>query len=524
MPARPTRGGNVTFGTGDLLTVRAFDVVVIGGGTAGCVVAGRASEDASLTVLLVEAGPDPRPTPEVVADPRRQSEVVLESPFVRLYEVDRADGSTFPMLSGKIMGGGSSVNNLVAVRPMRADFDRWQDFGGPGWSYEALLPVMRDIEDDPDFPDSPIHGIGGPLRLERSFSLDGPADPPVRALIRAAEDLGLPKCPDLNVPEPFGVCASPYNIRDGVRQSTSVAYLDAARDRPNLTILADTMAVRILMEGSRAIGVELITPEGPETIRADRIVVSSGVYHSPQLLQLSGIGPADQLEALDIPVIHHLPGVGSGYQDHAVVYVTFQGTSELREDYVIPKVRLIARSSPEMEVPDLHVFMRPSIRMAGLPPMLPVSLHLLDHRSTGRVSLRSTDPFELPIVDPGLLRHADDVLALTNGIGLVARLAAHRELAAFYGEMITPGPQDDWTEHVLTTYSTYHHGVGTCRLGRADDPASVVASDLRIHGLENVWVADGSVLPTVPHANTNLAAILVGEVMARQISGRASRS
>ncbi|MFL5757948.1 MAG: GMC family oxidoreductase N-terminal domain-containing protein, partial [Chloroflexota bacterium] len=191
---------------------RSFDLVVVGGGTAGCVVAARASEDRARSVLLVEAGPDPQPVPDVVADPKRQTELILESPYVRMYDVERPDGSTFPLLSGRIMGGGSSVNNLAAVRPMRRDFETWERFGGERWSYAALLPVMRAIESDPDFPDSPLHGSSGPLTLRRAFKLDDPADPPVRALIDAALDLGLPNCPDLNVPEPYGICSSPYNI------------------------------------------------------------------------------------------------------------------------------------------------------------------------------------------------------------------------------------------------------------------------------------------------------------------------
>jgi choline dehydrogenase len=497
---------------------RQFDVVVVGGGTAGCVVAARLSEDPARRVLLVEEGPDPRPVPDVVADPKRQGEVVLESPYVRMYDVERPDESSFPLLSGRIMGGGSSVNNLVIVRPMRIDFDAWARHGGEAWSYDALLPLMRAIEDDRDFAGSPIHGIGGPLTLHRSFKLDDPADPPVRALIEAAQDLGLPRCDDLNVPEPFGVCASPYNLRDGRRQSTAVAYLDPARDRPNLEILADTAAVRLVLEGSRVCGIELRTPSGPEVVSADRVVLAAGVYHSPQLLELSGIGREAELSRLGIPLVHRLEGVGEGYQDHAVVYVTFQGTTDLREDYVIPKVRLIAKSRDDLPHPDLHVFMRPSIRMEGLPPMLPVSLHLLEHRSRGRVTLSSTDPEELPAVDAALLTDPEDVRALVDGIGLVDRLAKHPALAAFYGPMLTPESPDDWEEHVLASYSTYHHGVGTCRFGASDDPLAVVDPKLRVHGLENLWVADASVLPEIPHANTNLAAILVGEVAARNLA------
>jgi choline dehydrogenase len=498
---------------------RTADVVVIGGGTAGCVIAARLSEDPARRVLLVEEGPDPQPVPDIVADPKRQGELVLESPYVRMYDVERPDESSFPLLSGRIMGGGSSVNNLVVVRPMRIDFDAWVRHGGDAWSYDELLPLMRSIEDDRDFAGSPIHGTGGPLTLHRGFKLDDPADPPVRALIEAAQDLGLPACHDLNVPEPFGVCASPYNILDGRRQSTAVAYLDPARARSNLEILADTAVVRLVLDGSRVCGVELTTPDGPEVVSAGQVVLAAGVYHSPQLLELSGIGREAELRRLGIPLVHRLEGVGEGYQDHAVIYVTFQGTTDLREDYVIPKVRLIAKSRDDLPHPDLHVFMRPSIRVEGLPPMLPVSLHLLEHRSRGRVTLASPDPGELPVVDAALLTHPEDVRGLVDGIGLVDRLTRHPALAAFYGPMLTPDEPHAWEEHVRTTYSTYHHGVGTCRFGRSADPLAVVDPALRVHGLDNLWIADASVLPEIPHANTNLAAILVGEVAVRSLAG-----
>ena len=500
---------------------RRFDVVVVGGGTAGCVVAARASDDPGRSVLLLEAGPDPQPVPDVVADPKRQSELILESPYVRMYDVERPDGSSFPLLSGRIMGGGSAVNNLAVVRPMRRDFDAWERYGGSAWSYDSLLPVMRSLESDPDFADSPLHGADGPLALHRAFKLDGQMDPPIRALVEAAQDLGLPPCEDLNVPEPFGICSSPYNLKDGRRQSTAVAWLDPARGRSNLTIEADTTVTRIVLDGRRAAGVELSGPRGLERVDAGEVVVAAGVFHSPQLLMLSGIGPVEALERVGVPVVHALEGVGANYQDHAVVYVTFEGTTDLREDYVIPKVRLIARSDPAREAPDLHVFMRPSIRIPGLTPMLPVSLHLLEHRSTGTVTIASPDPEELPLVEPALLEHPADVRALVDGIGLVQRLTRHPALAEFYGSLVTPAAKDDWQTHVETSYITYYHGVGTCRIGLTGDPGAVVDPSLRVHGIDNLRIADASVLPTVPHANTNLAAILVGELAARDLDGHA---
>jgi choline dehydrogenase len=495
-----------------------FDLVVIGGGSAGCVVAGRASEDPARRVLLVEAGPDPQPVPDVIADPKKQAEVILQSPYVRLYEVERPDGSTFPLISGRVMGGGSAVNNMSVTRPLRRDFEAWERFGGPVWSYESRLPLLRAIEDDPDFGDQPIHGRGGPLKLRRRWKLDDPADPPVRALLEAAADLGLPRCDDLNVPNPFGVCASPYNEVNGRRQTAANAYLDPARGRPNLTILADTTATRLRLDGRRVRGVDLATPDGPRTVEADQVFISAGAYHSPQLLMLSGIGPVAPIEAVGLTVAHRLDGVGENFQDQAVIYLTFQGTTELHDEYLIPKVRLIAKSDPGLEYGDLHVFMRPSIQMPGLPPLLPVSIHLLDVHSRGRLWLRSADPLDLPAVDPAVLRHPDDVAAMLNAMRFVTRLVGHPKLAEFYGPLISPESPDGWREHVTSSYITYNHAVGTCRIGAAGDPLAVVDPGLRVHGVDNLWVADASVLPVIPHAPTNLSALMIGEIAARNLA------
>jgi choline dehydrogenase len=500
------------------VTVRRSDIVVVGGGSAGCVVAARLSEDPARSVLLIEEGPDPQPIPDIIANPRRQGELILESDYVRLYDVERLDGSTFPLISGKVLGGGSSVNNLGVMRPLRRDFDAWARYGGPAWSYEALLPLAIGLEDDPDFPDSPLHGQGGPLRLNRAWTFDSPADPPVEAMLAVADELGIPRCEDMAVPEPYGLCMSPYNLVDGRRQSAVNAFLDPVRGRPNLTVQAGTRAIRLALDGSRVRAVEVAGPAGPETIEAGQVVVSAGTYQTPHLLLHSGIGPPGTIERVGLGVRHRLDGVGENFQDHAVVYLTFQGSAGLREDYLIPKVRLFVASTPGMDHGDLHILMHPSIRVEGMAPLLPVSVRLLEDRSPGRLWLASPDPADLPAIDPSILRHPDDRAAMLNGMRFAAAFVAQPRMARFYGQLVTPAVGDRWEEHAVGSHITYNHATGTCRLGAGGDPLAVVGPDLRVHGLDNLWLADMSVIPVIPHAPTNLTACLVGTIAARNVA------
>jgi choline dehydrogenase len=340
-----------------------------------------------------------------------------------------------------------------------------------------------------------------------------PLSGPEQALLAAVTALGLPRFDDQNEPNPYGIAPTARNIKDGKRQSSAVAYLGPARARPNLKIIGAAQVASLMLRGDKAEGVHYRANSGEHVATADKVVLSAGVYHSPQILMLSGIGPAAELERHRIPVVHRLDGVGENYQDHPVVTMTLKAKTTGQKPDVRSRstLKLYFKSNPAREYIDFHIILRDITRVSGIGDMIGFSCHLLEQRNRGRLTLQSSDPTDLPIIDPQMLEHPKDVQAMVAAMKFVQRLAATAPMSNYCGELFSPSPAEDWEIFARSTYTSYFHGAGTCKMGPSSDPMAVVDQRLRVHGMENLWIGDASIMPTVAHANTNLTSMMIGE-------------
>ena len=349
------------------------------------------------------------------------------------------------------------------------------------------------------------------MTVKRRLSFDNPLDAPQEAFKQRALNLGYPLLPDRNVPNPFGISMGASNVKDGIRQSTAVAYLNPARERQNLTIIADAPVLSLDLVNNQIRSVKYKHGSQIKEASADTYVLSSGVYHSPQILMLSGIGSKEDLEPLGINIVHELPGVGHNYQDHAAVNMVFESTEGFAADWVVSGLQLIYKSDPQLPNGDFHLYMRAPMVIEGLKPLMPFAANLIEQKSRGHVYITSTDPDQLPIIDDGLLQHPDDTKAMQRAMEFIQNFVDDDTMRPYFGRLTQPGPSDDWIEYAQSTYDCYHHGVGTCMMGPSSNNMSVVNNRLKMHGIENLYVADASIMPTVTHANTNITSIMIGE-------------
>jgi choline dehydrogenase len=505
---------------------RAFDYVVVGAGASGSVVAARLSEHPDRTVLVVEAGgPDEDPRihrpsafRSLVGSPVDWQRSTVEEPGLGGRRI------TWPL--GKVWGGGGSLSAMVYVRGHPHDFDQWSELGNEGWAWADVLPYFKKAQNQERGP-SEYHGVGGPQNVA-----DPRWVPPIsRAFLEAAVEMGIRRNPDFNGPRQEGVGLFQLNQKNGERHSAAAAYLRPALHRPNLAVESHARATRILFEGSRVVGLRFVKEGETHDVTVSReLILCAGTVHTPQLLMLSGVGPAEHLRSLGIPVVRDLPGVGQNLRDHPRVAATFESTQPLgfetpadeeaaRHDYSVARTGPLAsngvgagafvRTTPEAPLPDVKLF------LTADPVRGVFSVHaaLMRPQSRGRVELRSANPSEPPAIHAGYLAEEQDLVVLTRGLRIARRLARNEALSEYRGRELDPGAQVD-AEAALRSYvrehlTTFFHPVGTSRMGL--DPGAVVDDRLRVRGLEGLRVIDASIMPTPIAGATHAAAVMIAE-------------
>jgi choline dehydrogenase len=495
------------------------DTVIVGGGTSGPVVAGRLAERAGERVLVVEAGPD-----YGARDSGRWPDDLLDAralPTSHDYGYDSGDlypGRTIAFERARVIGGCSAHNGCAALWGSRADYDGWASAGCDGWSAEDLLPLFREVERRTCVRATRPEDVG----------------PFHRAVLEGAQAIGIPLVADLNdLDEHVGVAPFAANIRDGVRWNAAFAYLDPVRDRPNLAVLGDAIVDRIELAPGRPVRIHAIRAGQPIVLEADRVVLSAGAYGTPAILLRSGIGPPADLERLGIDVVHDLPGVGGNLHDHPMAELDFAGSSALSaalaaaaERGFVPEEQTIvkARSAHCDEAFDLHLApvaaVLPESLLAG---RVLIAIANMAPRSRGRLTLASTDPERTPRIDHGYLRDpaGRDLAVIVDGVRIARELAASEPLAALIGAetgALAGLEGEALAAGIRRTHVHYYHPVGTARMGRADDPAAVCDPDGRVRGVDGIHVADCSLIPGVPRANTNIPAFVVGERIANALA------
>ena len=523
-----------------------FDIVVVGAGSAGCALAARLTEDPSLRVLLLEAGGSDK-----------LLEVQIPAGIYKVWRTRRdwnyttepqpgLDGRALFWPRGKLLGGSSSINAMIYMRGAAADYDEWAELtGDKGWSYESVLPLFRRMEDNARGADQ-FHGAGGPLRVENLRS----PHPWTKAVIESAVAAGYPRNDDFNGARQEGVGEYQVTQKRGRRWSSADAYLHPAEKRPNLTVRTGALTTRVLIEDGRATGVEYRWNGVLHTARASaQVVLSGGAVNSPQLLMLSGIGPADHLREVGVDVVHDLPGVGGGLQDHPLVPVIWNvrsGNSLFRAEspagYAkwfaarrgpltsnLAEAGLFTRSAPELAEPDLQMHFLPVKfwKQAEIDPdvdAFTAAVVLVHVHSRGSVRLRSADPAWAPAIDAGYLTDDRDLDALISGVEKAREIGSTAPLAGILAEEWSPrassGNREELRRSVRETLESLYHPVSSCRMGTDDD--AVVDPELRVRGIEGLRVADASVMPTLVRGNTNAPTIMIAERAADLIRGRAT--
>ena len=532
-----------------------YDYVIVGAGTAGCVLANRLTACGKYTVCLLEAGPsDWNPMIHIPAGFMK----TIANPSVNwLYQSEPClgtNGRTIPMPRGKVHGGSSSINGLIFNRGQKMDFDVWAQKGNRGWSYDDVLPYFRRYESHEDSPDASYRGQTGEMTITDLKW----RDPLCEAFIKGAESIGIPRNPDYNGAYQEGTSYVQRTSTGKLRMSAARAFLKPARKRRNLRVITNAHATKILLDGKRATGVAYKrggVSGRPDEVHASReVIISGGTINSPQLLQLSGIGPTNLLNNLGVEVLHNLPGVGENLRDHYGARLTARAKNvdTINELAHGPKLvgeivkyflgrRSILELGPTLVYcfwhsdemirnADLQISFTPASYDEGKQAKLDrepgFSLAAWQQRpeSLGYVRARNKNPFEKPQIQPNYLSHEEDRRVLLAGIKISRRLMNTEALAPYFDYEGYPGAHvqkdDELLDVARQRSTTLYHLMGTCRMATKTDPTAVVDDQLCIHGLQNIRVIDASIMPSMPSANLNAAVMMIAEKGADMILGK----
>jgi choline dehydrogenase-like flavoprotein len=524
------------------------DFIVVGAGSAGCTIAARLSEDPATRVLLLEAGGDD--TNRWIHIPLGFGKTFADPSVNWCYETEPdagANGRKVFWPRGKVLGGSSSINGMVYIRGQAEDFDHWRQLGNTGWSFDDVLPYFRRAEHQVRGSDE-FHGSGGPLCVS-----DVERHPIAEAFIDGATALGFERNDDFNGAAQDGVGYHQTTTRKGKRCSTAVGYLNPARRRANLQIVTHALSEKIVIEGKRAVAVTYRQGGELKTVRAQReIILCGGAINSPQLLMLSGVGPADHLAQHGIAVVQDLPGVGQNLQDHYSAPIKLKARLPVTvNDVMLSNLRklkvglqyytmhtgplamisspaaLFAKTRPELATPDVKCSISPFSAdrpQDGLHKFSGFTMiaYQLRPESRGEIRLKSANPADPPAMIPNYLSDPIDQQTIVDGLKLCRRILAHPSLQRFIAEEFQPGPavasDIQLLDYARQRGGTVYHPTSTCTMGTG--PMAVVDPELKVHGVEGLRVADASVMPTVISGNTNAATIMIGEKLADLVRDR----